>query len=140
MATIDTRPEVVNIYSVSGNTLTIKVRTPVLYTVGMEWTAQVRSTSNAATVDAEFVVTPGTSPDPQEAVTYLSLSSSVTAHLCHDHGVLTKVRPKGSTVENTIMRYTGQYDIQLSGPGGTDPVITVGSGELIIDLDVTRAA
>lgn len=138
MANIDTRPQVVNINHLSGNTLTIKVKTPVLYGAGLVWTAQVRRTSNADLVDATFSVAAGTSPDPEEAVHYLSLSSATTAHLCQDFGVLTTVRDKGSVAENTIKRYTGRYDIQISGPNGTDPVITLGTGELLIDLDVTR--
>jgi len=136
--TIDTRPQVVNINHLSGNTLTIKVRTPVLYAAGLVWSAQVRSSSTSTVVDATFTITTGASTDPQEAVHYVSLSSSQTMHLCEDLGSTITVREKGSTKENTIKRYVGRYDIQISGVNGADPVITVGTGELLIDLDVTR--
>lgn len=140
MPNIDARPASVGVSCLSGNTLTIRVITPVLYSPSQfEWAAQVRATSVSDTVDATFAVTPGTSRDPDLAVTYLSLSSSQTTHLCEDLGALVVVREKGSTAENTIKRYTGRYDIQISGVGGVDPVITVGTGELVIDLDVTRS-
>lgn len=139
-STIDTRPQVVNINHLSGNTLTIKVRTPVLYAVGLEWSAQVRSLSTSTTADADFTITTGTSTDPEVAIHYVSLSSSQTTHLCEDLGTLITVREKGSTKENTIKRYIGRYDIQVAGIGGVDPVITLGTGELLIDLDVTRDA
>ena len=108
------------------------------YGVGLEWTAQVRGTSVANTVDATFVVTAGTSPDPEESLHFLSLSSSVTAYLCNTLGTQVTVREKGSNKENIIKRYIGRYDIQISGPGGTDPVLTLGTGEITVDLDVTR--
>lgn len=140
MATIDTRPQAVNVSCLSGNTLTIKVRTPALYAIGLEWSAQVRRLSTSDVVDADFSIIVGESQDPEQAVHYAVLSSAQTAYLCENLGSTVTVREKGSTVTNTIKRYVGRYDIQVSGPGGVDPVLTLGTGELLVDLDVTRTA
>ena len=100
--------------------------------------AGARARAPVPLIDATFAIVSGPSPDPRSLVHYVSLSSAQTAHLCDDLGSVVTVREKGSTKENTIKRYIGRYDIQISGVGGADPVITVGTGELIIDLDVTR--
>lgn len=139
MTRIDTRPAIVDIDHYAGNTLTLQIKAPAAYSPGLlEWKAQVRATSVATAVDAEFDVTTGVSGDPEVVLLYLSLSSAVTTSLNATKGVVITVREKGSTIENTIRRYSGFYDIQVAGVGGTDPVITVSKGELIIDSDITR--
>jgi hypothetical protein len=38
----------------------------------------------------------------------------------------------------SIQRYSGVWDVQVSGSGGADPVNTLAQGSLTIDMDVSR--
>jgi hypothetical protein len=117
MAILNTRPATVDVTGYAGDTLIISVTAPTAFIAGRAWTAQVRASTAAATVDAEFVVTPPTQTDGPALVT---LPAVDTARLA------------------AAASYTGVWDVQLAPAGGGDPVTTLAAGRLIISADVTR--
>ena len=124
---IDTRPEVVDIRHYAGDTLSIRVNAPSEFVAGREWSAQVRSDREVSQVDAVFDV----AVDATGAV--LTLTAEQTRTLASGGALVRMTRA-------SVMRYTGEWDVQVSGPGGTDPVTSLAQGRLTIDLDVTRSA
>lgn len=134
MATIDTRPQVVDIIHYAGDTLTIEVTAPDALVSGKTWNAQVRSTRDSAVIAATFQVTPSTGPG---VPTYLTLDSATCASLAGTQGLMARSMEAG--VLNAVMRFTGVWDVQISD-AGSDPVRTLAQGTLTIELDVTRSA
>lgn len=130
MTGFSTIPKVVDVRHLAGDTLTLRVLLPVGFDDGLEWHAQVRSAKGSSVVDAEFDIL--TDPDPQ--VRYLVLASAETRRLA-DSGVSVVDNRTGRT---RSMVYSGHWDVQVSGPGGVDPVTTLAGGALILELDVTR--
>jgi hypothetical protein len=133
MATLDTRPEVVDVHHYGGDTLTLKVTAgAALGAAAMQWDAQVKSTRAVDTVDATFIITlPPADGDPA----YLTLPAAVVAALVEGAPTVTRRDARGVT--RTIAQYTGDWDCQISNEG-SDPVRTLAQGQLMIDLDVTR--
>lgn len=127
MSTIDTRPEVVDVFAYAGDTLTINVTVPAGYADGLEWSAQVRSDRNSSVVDAQFSIVAAGTPDQWT----LTLSAEDSRALGLKGTEVTEYR-------KTIRRYVGAWDVQIAGPGGTDPVRTLAQGDLTLDLDVTK--
>jgi hypothetical protein len=124
---LSTIPDAVDVHHYGGDTLPLLIECPASYVAGRDWNAQVRSSRDAAEVDATFVVTAGATADE----TYLTLPGAVVAELLATKGVQVRVDGK------LILRYTGVWDAQVSD-GGLDPISTVAQGALIIDQDVTR--
>jgi hypothetical protein len=119
VAEISTLRGTVNITHLSGDTLTISVKTPSGSMTGLEWAAQVRATTGDPDVAADFVITlPAAPGDPA----FLVLSSDDTSRLAPDGG-----------------QFSGVWDCQVSAPGGGDPVTTLCGGKLTLKPDVTRA-
>ena len=131
MTTIDTTPQWVDIKHLVGDTLTIEVTAPASITDGKVWEAQIRSTRDAAVVDASFTITP---PAVSGGPAYLELSAATTRALA---SLGTFLREMKGTRAVSIQRYTGEFDVQLS-VAGSDPVTTLVQGSLTLDLDVTR--
>lgn len=132
MATIDTRPDTVDIIHYAGDTLTIRVEAPSGVTDGMDWAAQVKANRETDDVDAEFVITP---PATSGGPAYLVLPSAVCKALTAT-GVVAREMVDGRMA--VVQRYTGEWDVQVSA-AGTDPVRTLAQGTLTIELDVTRS-
>lgn len=141
MATLDTRPDTVDISHYGGDTLTITVTAPESLVGGREWSAQIRTTRDAANVDAQFVITPPAEPN---GPAYLVLPASECRRLVGQAAALMTRRtiaPRGPEVNPLALgKYSGVWDCQITGPGGTDPVRTLAQGSITIDLDVTRTS
>lgn len=116
MASIDSRPEVINIDHYSGDTLTLNVKIASEVVGTREWSAQVRRKTESRRVDASFVVVPNA-----EGVS-LVLENEQCQRLTR-HG-----------------KYTGYWDVQLAEAGGADPVTTLAHGKLTVHPDVTRTS
>lgn len=118
MTTLKVTPQRVDVAGYAGDTLTIQVTVPAGAFDGLEWHAEVRTNRDpSAPVDATFTITePAVPGDPA----YLTLSSQDTARLAQTGA------------------YSGQWDVQVSGPGGVDPVTTLAQGTLTLPLDVTQ--
>jgi hypothetical protein len=128
MATLDTRPDTVDINHYAGDTLTLAIRAPSSYVAGRVWSASVRSTRSAATIDASFsVIVPTVTDGPA----YITLSSADTA-LLGNMGIM--VPGAGGL---SVKTYTGVWDVQVKHPSG-DPVSTLVQGIIKIEADVTR--
>jgi len=63
------------------------------------------------------------------------LSAAETARLV---GSGTTQRVVRAGVALMMAQYAGVWDVQVSGPGGADPVTTLAKGGLTIETDVTR--
>jgi hypothetical protein len=137
VATIDTRPQIVDITHYGGDTLTIKVTAPESITTGMVWSAQVRANRDTGTpVDATFVITP---PVPGgDTAAYVMLKASDCRRLIGTGAVVRKRTTVGTLA--TVQSYVGVYDVQINHPTNPDPVTTLVQGSLTLDMDVTRAA
>jgi len=116
VSNLSTLPQNVNIDHYTGDTLVIHITIADEVIAGREFRAQVRSTREARTPDATFVVVlnPGVGAD-------IMLTSA-------DCLALTK---RGD--------YEGFWDVQLAMPDWGDPVTTLAQGELRLHTDVTRA-
>jgi hypothetical protein len=116
MTELNTLPQVVDVDHYGGDTLTIHVKASDEIIAGREFTAQVRKTKNATRPDATFLV-------------YLRAGFGCDIVLASaDCQELTR---RGD--------YEGFWDVQLSMPGGLDPVTTLAHGEMRLHSDVTRA-
>lgn len=142
MATLSTVPEVVDIEHYGGDTLTVRLDLPDGFAdAALEWRAQIKSAREQTTPDAVFAITEPTGPGTPA---FLVLSSADSARLV---GVGTgalgmgqaiiRRRAKDGTLR-VIRQYSGQWDVQVSGIGGVDPVRTLVQGALTIEIDVTR--
>lgn len=109
-------PEEVNITFYSGDTQTIHVNCPTEVIAGRVFTAQVRSNKSSTRIDATFAV-------------ILTATGVDLVLLSEDSLLLTK---RGD--------YRGFWDVQLAMPDGSDPVTTLGFGQLNLITDVTRKA
>lgn len=125
--TLSTVPMVVDVHHYSGDTLSLLVEIPAAVVAGRDWDAQVRSSRDALTPDADFVIIPGGTADQW----ILQLPGATVTELVDTKGVVVRVDGK------QVTRYVGVYDAQIS-VGGLDPIQTVVQGTLTIDLDVTR--
>lgn len=136
--TLDTRPQVVDIYHYAGDTLTIRVTAPAGVIAGMVWTGQIRSARDASAIDAEFLIT------PDETGASVVLPAAISASLASTGAVLSgaalrRADPQPWSQKITaLQRYIGVYDVQVSGPGGAEPVRTLVQGTLTLDMDVSR--
>jgi len=128
MATLTISPQTVDVVGYAGDTLAIQITVPTAYIAGRKFTAQVRSVSDAALVDATFVVTP---PAVQNGPVILTLSATITAQL-----VLASTRSTRTVSAGT---YKGVWDVQLSPVAGVDPTVTLCRGTVTITGDVTRS-
>ena len=128
MATLDTRPDTVDILHYAGDTLTLAIRAPSAYIAGRVWSASVRSTRSAATVDATFDII---EPTVVDGPAYVTLTSADTALL----GGLGVMVPGDGGL--SVKTYTGVWDVQVKHPSG-DPVSTLVQGIIKIESDVTR--
>jgi len=131
MATIDNRPDTVDIFHYAGDTLTIKVEAPAGLTDGKTWLAQVKTSRASPTVDALFTIT---APTSSGGPAYLMLPAAVTAQLA---GTGATVRKMQAGTMAVVQSYVGEWDVQVS-VNGLDPVTTLCQGALTIELDVTR--
>lgn len=132
MATLDLRPQTVDVYGYAGDTLEIGIVVQTEYINGRTFSAQVRPAVGSVDVSATFEVTP---PADVNGPAYIRLPSSVTRELAQGTGTLVRTRTEGVT--STVMRFSGVWDCQLS-LNGSDPVKTVAKGALYIDMDVTE--
>jgi hypothetical protein len=132
MATIDTRPDVVDIVHYAGDTLTIRVEAPASLTDGMTWLAQVKAARDSDVVDAVFAITP---PQSSGGPAFLELAGAITSQLAGTGPVL---REMVAGTLAAIQRYSGEWDVQVSD-NGMDPIKTLAQGTLVIELDVTRS-
>ena len=114
MSVLSTLPPVIDIDHYAGDTLTIHVVVSDAVIAGRVFTAQVRANKSAVKVDATFSVI----LNAEGADIVLSSADSLA---------LTKRGP-----------YTGFWDVQLAQADGSDPVNTLGCGELRLHCDVTR--
>lgn len=131
MATLDTRPGVVDLLTYGGDTFTLTITAPEEITDGMVWAAQIRTTQGSDTVDAEFTITP---PAVSGGPAFLTLDSETTSALVVGAPVI--VRRVGRAVLS-VAQYVGVWDCQVSADGD-DPVRTLVQGTLTVELDVTR--
>ena len=114
MTVHSTLPQVNDIDHYAGDTLTIHIKIGAGDIAGRVFSAQVRANKSAAKVDATFSVI----LNAEGADIVLSSADSLA---------LTKRGP-----------YTGFWDVQLAMADGSDPVTTLGYGELRLHSDVTR--
>lgn len=121
MATLDTSPKIVDLIGYAGDTLTVMVTAATAVIAGRVWTAQIRASAGAASVDATFTITV---PTVTDGPAFLVLPASETARL-FSSGV-------GKV-------YAGVWDCQLAPAGGGDPVTTLVQGRITIPADVTRS-
>lgn len=131
MASLDTRPDTVDITHYAGDTLTIKVTAPDALVAGRGWTAQIRADRAATTVDASFTITP---PTVADGPAYLVLPAAESARLA---GTGTRKRVVRSGVAVLVATYSGVWDCQVADPLG-DPVTTLVQGSITIEADVSR--
>lgn len=120
MATLDTRPQVVDITHYAGDTLPLRINTSDDFSTAV-WSGEVRLDHADATPDATFSFTPDTGG------ALAILSDTDTAAL---NALGLDVTENGQTFK----RYTGIYDIQVDD----GMVRTLVRGKLTIDEDVTR--
>jgi hypothetical protein len=111
-------PSTVDILAYAGDTLEVRLTHPAGFVAGRVYTAQVRATRGAATVDAEFTVSPGATED---APVLLTLPATTMAELVGD-----------------AQQYEGVWDCQIAPAAGGDPTQTVAQGRFVAFLDVTR--
>lgn len=134
MASLSTVPDVVDIDHYGGDTLTVRIDLPDEFTsAAMEWRAQIKGTREQTTPDAEFAITEPSGPGTPA---FLVLSSEESGRLVGT-GSIVRVRAKDGSLR-VIRRYVGQWDVQVSGAGGADPVRTLVQGAMKIEIDVTR--
>lgn len=129
-ASLDVRPEEVNVSGYAGDTLTLMVTVTGMDLVTAQWDAMVRLNQEAASPAAVFAITPPTAVD---GPAYLVLDAETTRALA-DMGQVLRAIPG---VRAAVRRFSGVWDCQVSA-AGADPVRTLVQGELTIDLDVTR--
>lgn len=132
MATLDTRPEPVDLLLYGGDTFTLVVQPATTAFDGLDWSAQIRGSRDAAAVDAEFTITP---PGEPGGPAYLTLDSETTTLLVNGGAV---IRRRVGREVRAIQQYLGEWDCQVSA-AGDDPVRTLVQGTITIELDVTRA-
>lgn len=132
MSVLDVRPQSVDVLGYAGDTLTIQITAPAALVDGQTWSAEVRSSESATTVDATFDVIP---PTVSDGPAYIVLDAADTRRLAGT-GVLRRIRTREGTTQEVI-RYKGVWDCQVSN-AGADPVRTLVKGTLVIDQDVTR--
>lgn len=137
MKEINTTPDIVNITHYGGDTLTIKVEVSDDLAGGAEWHAQLRSDPLSATSDAEFVIT--THMDGATLV----LPGSVTRDLVEGVNATAfaafNANPMPFATSTAVKDYVANWDVQISGPGGIDPIKTLARGVITITLDISRA-
>jgi hypothetical protein len=134
MATIDTRPAVVDIVHYAGDTLTIRLSAPASITDGMAWKAEVRATRDSGTPDAVFTIT---APETSGGDAFLELSAADTKALVSGSAMTTVRTMTAPSQLSMIQKYVGVWDVQVSA-AGLDPVRTLAHGSLTIELDVTQ--
>jgi hypothetical protein len=137
MATIDTRPKVVDIIHYGGDTLIIRIEAPASVTDGKVWDAHVKTAAGTTVPAAEFDITP---PTVQGGPAFLTLPSATCAALVAGQPVLMRRTQEVSTREITnyaIKTFTGVWDCQVS-VAHSDPVRTLVKGALTIEQDVTQ--
>jgi hypothetical protein len=141
MATIDTRPQSIDIFAYAGDTLTLRIVTDVDYTQHV-WTGYVKSDHTEQPFDAEFTfeIPEGSSFGfPMNAV----LSATDTAALATlvtrsvQKPVFTKAGTTSVATQAIIapVQYSGIWDIQVQLD---DVVTTLVRGTIQIDADITR--
>ena len=116
MATLKTLPKVIDIEHYAGDTLSIRVDASLEFVAGRTWTAQARKNRRGDDSDiaAEFVCTPD------------------------DTGCTIQLLSANSTALAVDGVWRGQWDVQLSGEDGEDPVTTLAGGKLNLHPDVTQ--
>lgn len=114
MPNIDARPQIIDIDHYAGDTLTIHVKIAPELIGGRTFFAQVRAKRDGQRLDASFQVR----------------NEAWGADLILLHEDCQRLARRG--------KYTGFWDVQLSEADGSDPVVTLASGELRIHPDVTR--
>jgi hypothetical protein len=144
MATIDTRPQSIDILAYAGDTLTLNINTDIDYSLH-NWTGYVKSDFTEQPFDAEFTFEHP--PETQQGfVTKATISATDTAGLI---GLVTRKIEKSAPVftkagttavvaprEVTApIQYTGIWDIQVELD---DVVTTLVRGTIQIDADITR--
>jgi hypothetical protein len=134
MATLDTSPQQVDLVGYAGDTLSFSVTAPTTFIAGRGWSAQVRSTVDAATVDAEFQVI---APTVVDGPAFLTLTADDTRALHSGGATATRVVGGRAVTSGT---YSGFWDVQLAPAGGGDPVTTLVQGKITIPGDITRVA
>lgn len=132
MATLDTRPDPVDLLLYGGDTFTLTVTAPALLTDGASWSAQIRGSRDAATVDAVFLITV---PEYSGGPAYLTLDAETTTTLVNGGAI---IRRRVGREVRAIQQYLGEWDCQVSADGD-DPVRTLVQGTITIELDVTRS-
>lgn len=112
-AELTTLPQVVNINHYGGDTLTIRVIVDASVIAGRQFSAQIRAKTTSRKIDASFSVFPN-------ATGCDLMLSAADAQRLTARGV-----------------YEGFWDVQLT-MAGSDPVTTLGYGDMTVHPDVTR--
>ena len=133
MTTLDFTPKVVNLKCHAGDTASFRVFASTAFVAGRVWTAQVRSASGSALVDATLQVVP---PTVTDGPAYLTLTSADSARLAAMGNGVQVMRLTGGGEAPVL--YSGVWDCQVAPVGGGDPTNTVAHGSVTISGDVTR--
>lgn len=134
MAKLSAVPQTVDLEAYGGDTFTLAVTAPAALVDGRVWTAQIRDTRTSDTVDATFTITP---PAVADGPAYLTLPADVTEGLLAGAPLVNRVNPRTGALYAVPM-YSGQWDVQVAGAGGADPVTTLAQGTFTCTVDVTR--
>ena len=133
MATLNARPDSVDILAYAGDTLTIKIVAPNGLVQGMVWHAGIKSRRSSTTNDATFVVMP---PTVAGGPAFLTLTSDDSLKLMGIAQAMA-AQAAGPSQQSVINEYVGHWDCQISS-ATDDPVRTLVQGKITIALDVTR--
>lgn len=132
MATLDTRPELVDVTGYAGDTLTITIQAPAAVTDGKTWLAQIKSSRSSDIIDAEWEITP---PAASGGIAVLVLDAATTAALVSGTGSLATRRTTSAGTFAAGTQYKGEWDCEVSDANSTRTLV---QGTLTIDQDVTR--
>jgi hypothetical protein len=140
----DLTPDIVDFTLYAGDTLAFNIEftSDEFDASGLNWLSQIRDTRDATEVAAEFIITP--LPNGADML----LPGSVTGALVNQSGVMMSARQLQERYPKTLatlgaekmLVFVAAWDVQVAAPDGTDPVVTLAQGEIVIGLDVSREA
>jgi hypothetical protein len=142
MATIDTRPQSIDIFAYAGDTLVLNIVTDVDYSLHT-WTGYIKSDFTEQPFDAEFAFDHPDNNLPTGFLTKATISATDTSGLTAlvlnrvNKPTFTKAGTTSASLReiNAPIQYTGVWDIQVKLD---DVVTTLVRGTIQIDGDVTR--
>lgn len=139
---ISTVPEIVNIIHYGGDTLVMGVTIAADFVpANALWAADVKAAREDPDAQASFTISYEIDADRY----LLTLSAADARMLVDSYGVLYSgaqvktIAPELFAAGLTTLRmFTGDWDVQMSGENGADPVLTLAQGRLSVWRDVTR--